>query len=56
MRRCVLSRWLTAVFVAPVLVSDRFGHYGSAILVATYVMLSFWIEVCPHHFLAGMPA
>ena len=52
----VLSRWLTTVFVALVVVSDRFGHYGSAILVATYVVLSIWIEVAPHHFVAGMPA
>ena len=50
----VLSRWLTLVFVAIVVVSDRFGQYGSVILVAIYVVLSIWIEVAPHHFLAGM--
>jgi hypothetical protein len=50
----VLSRWLTLVFVAIVVVSDRFGQYGSVIFVATYVVLSIWIEVAPHHFLAGM--
>jgi len=44
------------VFVSIVVVSDRFGQYGSVILVATYVVLSIWIEVAPHHFLAGMPS
>lgn len=52
----VLSRWLTTVSVALVIVSDRFGHYGSVVLVATYVVLSIWIEVAPHHFVAGMPS
>jgi len=52
----VLSRWLTLAFVAIVVVSDRFGPYGSVLLVATYVVLSIWIEVAPQHFLAGMPS
>jgi len=50
----VLSRWLTTVFLAIVVVGDRFAPCGSVILVAIYVVLSVWIEVAPHHFLAGM--
>jgi hypothetical protein len=51
----VLSRWLTLVLLAVVVVSDRFGQYGSVVLVAAYIVLSIWIEVAPQHFLAGMP-
>lgn len=51
----VLSRWLTTVVVAIFVPADWFGSHISAVLVATYVVLSIWLEAAPHHFLAGMP-
>ena len=51
----VLSRWLTMAFLAILGLDDWFGPAGSAVLVAVYVVLSIWVELAPHHFLAGTP-
>lgn len=50
----VLSRWLTMAFLAIVIPGDWLGAHGTVVLVAIYVVLSVWVEVAPHHFLAGM--
>ena len=42
-------------FLAVLGLDDWFGGADSAVLVAVYVVLSIWVELAPHHFLAGMP-